>query len=109
MVAVAMTEFKKFDTGKAPLHLLPHEALTGAAHALGYGAAKYGDWNWRLGTEWNRYYDAVLRHMLAWQSGEDMDPESGLPHLDHALATLMMLAALVKTNVGKDDRYKCEQ
>ncbi len=98
--------FKKHDSGKPSMHLLPHEALVGAAQAMTYGAKKYDAHNWRRATTWNRYYDATLRHLIAWQMGEDIDPDSGAPHLDHAVCSLLMLSSLEKTGVGEDDRYK---
>jgi hypothetical protein len=98
--------FKKFDVGKAEMHLLPPEALLGAAAVMGYGAKKYAAHNWRKATTWNRYYDAAMRHLVAWQTGEDLDPESGLPHLDHALCCLLMLSSLEKSKLGEDDRWR---
>ena len=87
------------------MHLLPPEALIGAAHAMGNGADKYEPHDWRNAPTWNRYYDPAMRHLLAWQQGEEQDPDSGLSHLDHALASLMILSALVKTGAGEDDRF----
>jgi hypothetical protein len=36
--------------------------------------------------------------------GEDKDPESGLLHLDHAAACILMLVSSVKRKIGSDDR-----
>jgi hypothetical protein len=44
--------------------------------------------------------------MLAWYSGERLDPESGLPHLYHAACCLMFLARYEQDNLGTDDRPK---
>ena len=35
--------------------------------------------------------DACLRHINLHRRGEEVDPESGLPHLAHAVACLMFL------------------
>ena len=99
--------FQKFDQEKPEMHLLPHEALVGAARVMSYGKRKYHAHNWRQATTWNRYYDATLRHLFAWQMGED-DDESSYPHLDHAVCSLLMLSSLVHTEVGEDDRFKPE-
>jgi len=99
--------FRKDDSGKPVMHLVPHEALIGAAEVMTHGAKKYSAHNWREATTWNRYYDAALRHLFAWQMGENLD-ESGHQHLDHAVCSLLMLSSLVKTGVGTDDRYKQE-
>jgi len=66
-------------------------ALIAMSRAFTYGAKKYAPNNWRLCTEPWRYVGAVLRHVLAWYEGEWSDSESGLCHLDHALASMAML------------------
>lgn len=43
---------------------------------------------------------------MAWSLGEETDKESGLPHLDHAAASILMLSAMVKRDRGEDDRWK---
>lgn len=45
-----------------------------------------------------------MRHLWAWWSLEDRDPESGLNHLDHAAACLAMLIETRRRYTGKDDR-----
>jgi len=100
--------FRKDDAGKPRMSLLPHEALMGAAEVMTYGAQKYDDHNWRQATEWSRYYDATMRHLMDWQMGKEVDdgPKgSGLATIDHAVCSLLMLSSLIKTGVGTDDRY----
>lgn len=81
----------KYDQGKPDLSLCPYPALEALAHALGYGCEKYSRYNYCEGFESNRLIAAALRHIHAWNSGEDDDPESGVDHLGHALACLSML------------------
>jgi hypothetical protein len=81
----------KFDKGKPRISLVPSVAVTGCAAAMTFGADKYGAHNYKGGIEWSRLYDANQRHLLAILDGEMNDPESGLPHIDHALANLAML------------------
>jgi len=72
---------------KCPLHLLPPYALSQTAWVMSLGASKYGPWNWRENkVEAMTYVGAILRHMSAWSSGEDNDPESGQSHLAHIAA-----------------------
>lgn len=94
----------KFDLGKPPLSLLPRAALEAEAQVLAYGANKYGRDNWRLGMDHSRLLDACLRHIVAYAEGEDIDPESGLPHLAHARCSLGFLLHYRAAGVGKDDR-----
>jgi hypothetical protein len=100
-----MSGFKKFDTGKPPMSLLPPEAMMELAAVLGFGAKKYDAHNWRKGCDWSRLSDAALRHIFAWIGGEDLDPESGLNHLAHAMCCLAFLIESAKKQYGKDDRY----
>jgi hypothetical protein len=56
------------------------------------GAAKYGRFNWRQhAVSSSVYYDAAMRHLMAWHEGEDRDPESGLSHLAHVMACMTIL------------------
>jgi ADP-heptose:LPS heptosyltransferase len=47
-----------------------------------------------------------MRHLAAWQRGEENDPETGLPHLAHAMCNLRMLTLYSKTYPEGDDRPK---
>jgi hypothetical protein len=73
---------------------------------LGFGARKYAAWNWAKGMAWSRPYGALLRHVIAWAGGEDLDPESGEHHLDHAACELMFMRAYAEHKIGTDDRWK---
>jgi hypothetical protein len=94
----------KHDAGKLPLGLVPSELLRAVAAVMGFGANKYGRYNWCKGMDWSRVYDALQRHLLAWWDGEDRDPESGEPHLAHAGCCLAFLLTYQARGSGKDDR-----
>ena len=94
----------KHDKGKSRIDLVPPDAIIGMGDVAGYGADKYAARNWERGLDWGRLYAAAMRHMLAFQSGESVDAESGLQHLDHALFSLAMLRSSVERGLGKDDR-----
>lgn len=90
---------------KLPVHLFPTTAKYWGCLALLDGALKYGRSNFReAGVRASIYYDACNRHLDRWFECEDTDPDSGLPHLAHALACIVILIeAIVKENL-KDDR-----
>ncbi len=96
----------KFDQEKMPMHLLSNEALLQTAAVLKFGANKYAEHNWRKGFAWSRPLSAAMRHIHAFNAGEDKDPESGLSHLAHAACCIMFLLEFEKTHPELDDRYK---
>lgn len=82
----------KFDSNKPNWSLMPWEALSQVQEIIDYGAKKYAPNNWRKVEPWReRYFSAVMRHLLAWQSGEKTDPESGKSHLAHAICSLLFM------------------
>jgi hypothetical protein len=100
----------KYDAGKPPLDLVPRELVEGAARAFGFGATKYRRGGWLVGgLTQGRILAALLRHVLAYSNGEDVDSESGLCHLDHAAACLGMLLATRERKLGADDRLGVPQ
>lgn len=70
----------------------------------GFGARKYSRGNYLLGYDWSLCVDALHRHMLAFESGEDRDPESGLLHVAHAAWHGLALASFTLRGIGTDDR-----
>lgn len=102
---VLKPEGRKDDQDKIPLALLSSTALLQIGAVLQHGAAKYSANNWKSGIAYSRVLSACLRHLLAWNGGEDLDPESGLSHLAHAGCCIMFLLEFTKTHPGLDDRY----
>ena len=100
-----MNTGKKFDQDKPAMHLIPPVALTEEAKAMGFGEKKYGTYNYLGGMRWSRLVGAALRHITAWHSGEDLDPETSLNHLAHARCCLAILLAYQIHGLGEDDRF----
>lgn len=96
----------KYDQGKPGVHLLDPLALEGIARVLDFGANKYSAHNWRGGISYSRLLGAALRHIFAILRGENIDPESGLPHVDHLGCCWMFLSNMMKTRPDLDDRWK---
>ena len=97
-------EFVKHDAGKPRPDLVPATALHEIWRVLEYGSRKYDDDNWRKTSSIRRYFSASLRHLWAWFSGEDLDPESGLHHLAHAGTCVLFMLALAIDHPDCDDR-----
>lgn len=83
---------RKFDGGKLDWALLPVEPNEEVVKVLMFGAQKYARDNWKhVDNHKVRYYNAAMRHLTAWQKGEETDPETGLSHLAHAMCCLNFL------------------
>jgi len=83
----------KHDSKKPRWDLVPWAEMQDVVQVLTFGACKYGANNWKHVPEaQERYFAAALRHLVAWKCGEVLDPESGLPHLSHAISSLLFVA-----------------
>ena len=87
------------------LSLFALETLEGACQVLAYGREKYAAWNWAKGANHSVPFDSMMRHLIAWQNGEEIDPESGLGHLDHAMCNMMFLIYYSLHYPELDDRF----
>lgn len=86
--------------------LLPWEALAKVARHYGVGAEKYAAHNWRRGYEWSKSYAALMRHLTAFWSGEDIDEETGSPHMAAVVFHALALLTFMDEHPDFDDRYK---
>jgi hypothetical protein len=85
--------------------LIPPEALAKLARHYGIGARKYADHNWRKGYEWSKSYAALQRHAQAFWSGEDIDAETGSPHMAAVAFHAFALLVFMDEHREFDDRY----
>ena len=91
--------------GKPPLHLIPPAAEILEAVVMGFGARKYGEYNWRTAKiRATVYVAAARRHLAQWLDGENEDPESNVSHLAHARACLGILLDAISMDCVIDDR-----
>ncbi len=96
----------KHDQEKTRMELIPSDALMALAEVLTFGAKKYAAWNWAKGFDWSRLYGATQRHLAAWYSGENKDPETGYSHLAHALCCVVFLVVHERRGLGRDARHQ---
>jgi len=80
----------------------PHE------HCNSCGATEEvtGAHNWRKGFTWTRLIAACFRHLKSILQCEDIDPESGLPHVDHLMCMVAFLSGHQKCGYGEDNRWR---
>lgn len=86
--------------------LIPQEALSVVARHYGVGAKKYAPHNWRRGYEWSKSFDALQRHANAFWSGEDVDEETGSPHMAAVVFHALTLLTFMIEHPEFDDRFK---
>jgi hypothetical protein len=84
----------RFNTGKPELSYILDSmpALKDMVGVMEFGANKYSRDNWKNGFPREKLLDSMLRHVDAFYSGEDIDSESGKPHVGHILCNAMFLA-----------------
>lgn len=92
---------------KPAVRLVPPAGILQTSRAMELGAAKYGPYNWReKEVRLSVYLEAAMRHLMAKQDGEDLDPESGAPHEAHAAACMMIVLDAAAGGQLIDDRPK---
>ncbi len=90
---------------KAPMSTVPANVLAEVGVAMLEGSVKYGRHNYRAaGVRASVYYDALMRHMISWWEGEDLDPDSGMSHITKAIACLTVLRDAQMQGMVTDDR-----
>ena len=94
-------------TKLARFDLIPVVPLEAVATHYGIGATKYEDRNWERGYRWSYSFAAMMRHAWAFWRGEDIDPETGSPHLAAVVFHALALMEYGDTNRANDDRVPC--
>jgi hypothetical protein len=90
---------------KVQLNLVPPSSIIYQALAMEDGARKYGPYNWRQNKVIaSIYIAAAMRHLHSYLDGEENAPDSGKPHLAHALACLGIIVDAKETGNLVDDR-----
>ena len=91
---------KKWSMANVPIEVVMELGL-----AMHEGALKYGRFNWRdSGVRASVYFDAALRHLFSWWTGQDIDPDSGVHHLTKAMACFAIVLDAAQFGKLEDDR-----
>lgn len=84
---------------------IPPDALLQVAEHFGRGAQKYSRYNFRKGYAWSLSYDAMMRHALQFWGGQDLDEETGSPHLAAVAFHALALMTFMEEHPELDDRF----
>lgn len=88
-------EILKFDEGKPDWAVIPFDALEKIVCAFEYGVKKYKrPFAYRAGIPYMRLWASAIRHLVAWRMGEDKASDSGVDHLAHACANILMILSI---------------
>lgn len=90
----------RYNAGKPDYTLMDFKSMLPMIKVLDYGAKKYtvkitgqgevsGRENWKLPMAPKEILKSMLRHVAALSDGEELDPESGLPHIGHIMCNAM--------------------
>lgn len=92
-----------FIDGKLRWDLLPLDLIEELVKVYDYGAKKYYPESWKeIPNGYERLKAASLRHLAAFEKGEQNDPESGLPHL--ACCAWNMLTCLYYAKLKENEK-----
>ncbi len=87
-----MEKSLRFNKGKLKWSYVDFRSLEPMVRVLEFGVTKYKPMNWKIGLDKDEIMESLLRHAFAILSGEDIDPESGLPHIGHLQCNAMFYA-----------------
>ena len=96
----------RYNEGKLQWSMIDFKSLEGMVKVLEMGAQKYSRNNWKLGMPVTQVCESLMRHLFAFMSGEDKDPESGESHMSHVLVNAMFVEYIMKERSEFDDRKK---
>ncbi len=85
LINLNIKQGEKKDQGKEEMAYISSSLMKWTAKVRTFGAKKYTPDGWKDGFTFRRSMSALLRHAFAVNEGEDLDPESGLPHLAHLI------------------------
>lgn len=95
----------RHNNGKSRWGLVDFDALLPMVEVLEFGAQKYADHNWKKGLPTIEICESMMRHLTAYMRGEDIDSESGKPHVGHILCNAMFLSYMTIYKKEFDNRF----
>lgn len=105
-----LKEAIRFNEGKPDWSLMPLSALEEVVKVLQMGAKKYDKNNWREGSGFNytSVVASMMRHIVKYMDGIDVDDESKLHHMAHVACNALFLLYYSQhpDRYNNDDRFK---
>lgn len=102
----APVQSARYNEGKVQTREIDPNFILGIGEVLTKSRAKYEHFNWCKPTKLSTPYESLMRHLMAFQSGEETDKETGSHHLLHAATNLMFMYYHITNNPEEsDDRF----
>lgn len=96
----------RYNENKIQTREIDPNFILGIGQVLTKSREKYDHYNWCKPTQLSTPYESMMRHILAFQSGEDFDKETSAHHLLHAATNLMFMYYHITNNPEEsDDRF----
>lgn len=86
-----MKKALRYNENKVEWSLVDWKSLEPMVKVLMYGSKKYAPDNWKKGQDLRSLSSCLMRHLVAFMDGEDIDPESGEHHLGHVMCNAMFM------------------
>lgn len=96
----------RYNQGKVQTREIDPAFVLGIGEVLTKSREKYEHYNWCKPTKLSTPYESMMRHILAFQSGENIDPDDGCSHLLKAAVNIMFMHYHITNNPEEsDDRF----
>lgn len=92
------TQALRYNEWKPQWSLVDFGSLEPIVRGLEYWAKKYAPRNWTKGFPREKLLESMMRHMIALMDWEEVDPESGVPHIGLIQCNAMFYAYHSKRN-----------
>ena len=103
-----MKKALRYNENKVEWSLVDWKSLEPMVKVLMYGAEKYEIDNWKKGQDLRSLSSCLMRHLVAFMGGEDIDPESGESHLGHILCNAMFMVYSQSHYKWTDNRHMAD-
>lgn len=79
----------RHNEGKPRWGLVWYKGFIPMIRVLEIGAKEYGEENWKKGLDKREILESMQRHLASLMDGEELDAQSGQPHMGHIQANAM--------------------
>ena len=103
-IPVATVGADRKNDGKLRWALFDFKSAEETVKVLEFGANKYAPSNWKKGLNRDEILESTFRHLQALFDGQEIDPESGLPHTGHINCNMMFYRYFRDNSTFKETR-----